>query len=415
MILVGNQRGGGKDLALHLLKDENDHIEVHEVRGFGTESLVGALNEAYALSRGTRCKQFLYSLSLNPPAPARVETPTFLNTIERIEKSLGLTDQPRAIVFHEKQGRRHAHVVWSRINTDEMKAVQLSYTKNRLRAMSRELFLEHGWQMPRGLVDSDQRDPRNFTLAQWQQAKRIGKDPRAVKTALQDAWAISDSKAAFIHALEERGYRLARGDRRCVVAVDWQEEVYSIPKWADVKTKQVRERVGPESELPSVTDVKAQIADDMAATVDRLASELDERAQQQLAAFERRRQSLVRRQRRDRDSLRQRQESRNVEETRIRQARFRRGLKGLWDRLTGEHKRIRKENECEAEAAKIRDRHEKDAIVFRQLEDRRLLRDLNLQSIAELTRQKRDLLRDKNNDHRPIPRRSPQEQRKRTR
>ena len=34
MILVGSQRGGGRDLAHHLMKPENDHVEVHELRGF---------------------------------------------------------------------------------------------------------------------------------------------------------------------------------------------------------------------------------------------------------------------------------------------------------------------------------------------------------------------------------------------
>ena len=68
MILVGNQRGGAKDLALHLLKQENEHVEVHEVRGFASHNLTAALNEAYAISRATRCKQFLFSLSLNPPS-----------------------------------------------------------------------------------------------------------------------------------------------------------------------------------------------------------------------------------------------------------------------------------------------------------------------------------------------------------
>ncbi|MDG1286343.1 MAG: 5-histidylcysteine sulfoxide synthase [Rickettsiales bacterium] len=39
----------------------------------------------------------------------------------------------------------------------------------------------------------------NYTLAEWQQAKRVGKEARDVKADLQDAWAISDSKAAFTY------------------------------------------------------------------------------------------------------------------------------------------------------------------------------------------------------------------------
>ncbi|MGH8547171.1 MAG: hypothetical protein ACRERU_00920 [Methylococcales bacterium] len=67
MILVGNQRGGAKDLALHLLKEENEHVEVHEVRGFASQNLAAALTESYAISRATKCRRYLFSLSLNPP------------------------------------------------------------------------------------------------------------------------------------------------------------------------------------------------------------------------------------------------------------------------------------------------------------------------------------------------------------
>ncbi|MGH8547172.1 MAG: relaxase/mobilization nuclease domain-containing protein [Methylococcales bacterium] len=94
------------------------------------------------------------------------------------------------MVFHEKEGRRHCHAVWSRIDTDQMKAIPLPYTKRKLQEIARELYLEHGWIMPRGFSDSKETDPRNFTLAEWQQARRAGKDPRAVKAAFQDSWAI---------------------------------------------------------------------------------------------------------------------------------------------------------------------------------------------------------------------------------
>lgn len=114
MILVGNQRGGAKNLALHLLKQENEHVEVHELRGFASDNLMGALNESYAISRATKCRQFMFSLSLNPPPNEQVRTEDFEKAIDRAECELGLTGQPRAIVFHEKEGRRHAHAVWSR-------------------------------------------------------------------------------------------------------------------------------------------------------------------------------------------------------------------------------------------------------------------------------------------------------------
>ncbi|MCW3838399.1 relaxase/mobilization nuclease domain-containing protein [Sphingomonas canadensis] len=171
MILVGNQRGGAKNLALHLLKQENDHVQVHELRGFVSDNLMSALNESYAISRGTRCKQHLFSLSINPPPEKQVSTSEFEQTINRAEAQLGLTGQPRAIVFHEKEGRRHAHAVWSRIDAEKMRAVQLSHTKRKLTALSRDIFIERQWRMPDGLMESKPRDVRNFTLEEWQHTR----------------------------------------------------------------------------------------------------------------------------------------------------------------------------------------------------------------------------------------------------
>jgi hypothetical protein len=91
------------------------------------------LHEAYAVSRGTRAKQFLFSLSLNPPPNENVSVDAFEAAIKTIEQKLGLDNQPRAIVFHEKEGRRHAHVVWSRIDTEKMKAINLPFYKSKLR------------------------------------------------------------------------------------------------------------------------------------------------------------------------------------------------------------------------------------------------------------------------------------------
>lgn len=120
----------------------------------------------------------------------------FEAAIDRIEERLGLAGQPRAIVFHEKDGRRHAHAVWSRIDAGAMKAINLPFYKSRLRDVARELYLEHGWQLPRGLVNSQERDLANFTLEEWQQAKRVGHDPKALKQLFQECWASADSGKA---------------------------------------------------------------------------------------------------------------------------------------------------------------------------------------------------------------------------
>ncbi|MCB9931532.1 MAG: bifunctional DNA primase/polymerase [Alphaproteobacteria bacterium] len=115
---------------------------------------------------------------------------------------------------------------------------------------------EHGWSMPRGFVRHEERDPRNYSLAEWQQAKRAKKDPARLKAMFQDCWAISDSRATFAHALKECGYILARGDRRGVVAVDHNGEVYAIARWVGIKTRQVADKIANTQTLPDVTAAK---------------------------------------------------------------------------------------------------------------------------------------------------------------
>lgn len=114
MILKGSQRSGAKQLAAHLLNDrDNDHVEVHSVEGFLATDVAGALQEMYAVSRATKCRQFMFSLSLSPPKNELVTIPDFENAIDQATERTGLAGQPRIVLLHEKNGRRHCHVVVS--------------------------------------------------------------------------------------------------------------------------------------------------------------------------------------------------------------------------------------------------------------------------------------------------------------
>jgi hypothetical protein len=188
MILKASQRGGAGQLAAHLLNEmDNDHVALEEVRGFAASDLKGALEEAHAVSKGTRCKQFLFSLSINPPKGAEVGIDALRDAASRAGKAVGLEDQPFALVVHEKEGRRHAHAVWSRIDADQMTAINLPFFKDRLKALSKELFLENGWELPSGHRENGWANPLNFSLAEWQQAKRLDLDPREVKQLFGEA------------------------------------------------------------------------------------------------------------------------------------------------------------------------------------------------------------------------------------
>jgi hypothetical protein len=375
MILKGNQRAGGGQLAHHLLNDrDNDHVAIHDLRGFISEDLNGAFTEAFAVSQGTRCKQFLFSLSLNPPENARVPIAVFERAIEKIEERLGLTNQPRAIVFHEKEGRRHAHCVWSRINTAEMKAINLPHYKMRLRDISRQLFLENDWRLPRGLQDAQERDPSGFSQAEHQQAKRTETNAAAIKKIFKECWAASDSTVSFGHALEEHGYCLARGDRRGHVAVNAGGEVFAISRWLDLKAKDVRGKLGDGLSLPSVEEAKAWIAQN---AKDGQNGELDEALRQirkKLHNLETRRVELVKNQRAERRMLSEKQAERRNEENRIRATRLPAGLRALWFRVTGKYQKIYSQNEAERDSCDQRDRSELQILIECQMVTRRALK-----------------------------------------
>ena len=264
MILKAKERGDAGQLARYLLAmRDNEHVELHEVSGFASDDLIEAFSEADAIAKGTRCKNYLFSMSLNPPEGADVPAKVFEQAADQIGKKLGLDNQPRAIVFHEKDGRRHAHVVWSRIDSERMRAINLPHYKSKLKDVSRELYLEHGWDIPRGLQDRRLRDPLNFSREEWQQAKRVGLDPREIKSVFRQCWESSDNRASFEQALKERGFWLARGDRRGFVAVDYLGEVYSLSRYTGVKAKELEARLGDRDQLTSVDVVKAEIAKGM--------------------------------------------------------------------------------------------------------------------------------------------------------
>lgn len=347
------------------MKPENERIEVHEVRGFVASDLLGAFRESYAISRSTQCKQHLYSLSLSPPKDDVVSTVAFDQAIAEAEERLGLIGQPRAIVIHEKRGddgqlRRHAHAVWCRIDTQRMKAVQLSFTHTKLQSLSRDLYLENGWQMPRGLLEKRFCNPRNFTLQEWQQAKRRKKEPRLLKAMFQDAWAMSDGRGAFTNALMERGYALARGNRRGFVAVDHAGEVYSLSRWVGVKAKELRSQLGHEELLTSTNQAQKDlielgvtrlqvIQDEALAKKEAAKANLEIKVRSAKTAYSTKAASLKAGHKLTLESLAREQATH-----------FRTGLLGLLDRLNGRRKRIAEENRIERE--KVQRKHDRQKV-----------------------------------------------------
>jgi hypothetical protein len=264
MIPKGNQRAGGQQLATHLLNAyDNDSVEVADVRGAIAQDLHGAFAEWYAEAKGTKCSKFLYSLSINPDhTQGPFNREHYYDFIHRTENMLGLSGQPRAVVFHVKHGREHCHVVWSRIDTEKMKAVQLSHDRQKLRAVAQEYARDHNLTLPPGMQNNRGKDrfpdhAKTENLAEKQQEERTGTSKKQRMEQIMKAWRESSNALTFLKALEAGGYLLARGDKRSYVVVDLYGEIHSLSRQlAGVKSKELKARLAdyPPDKL---TDVAA--------------------------------------------------------------------------------------------------------------------------------------------------------------
>ncbi|MEM7188160.1 MAG: AAA family ATPase [Pseudomonadota bacterium] len=365
MILEGNVRGFGAELARHLMNPrDNDHVTVHAVEGFVADDLFGAFAEAEAISQATQCRKYLFSLSLNPPPDAKVSIEAFEEAIVAAEKKLGLTGQPRAIVFHEKNGRRHAHCVWSRIDAVDLKAIQVPHYKLKLGDVSRILYRQHDWTMPEGFREAAKRDELNFSRQEAGQAKRAELHPKTQKAMFQRCWEVSDSRAAFAAALRENGYLLARGERRGFVAVDAGGKIWSLSRWCGVKPRELHRRLGPESELPSIEVALREVG-----TLPRLNKQAPDPTVTPSRA------KLIARQREERSALLERQEARRVQELEARSARLPTGLRGAFLPVTGRYNDVLRELEAASEASACRDRDEQQQLIQTHLAERRVLQN----------------------------------------
>jgi hypothetical protein len=276
LILKGNQRGGGQQLAAHLMNSfDNESVEIADVRGAVAQDLSGAFAEWSAQGRATKIeKKYYYSLSLSPdPAQGRLTREQYFDLIARTERSLELVGQPRAVVFHVKEGREHGHVVWSRVNTrgDKVKAVDIAHDRLKLRTVTQEFCREHGLKLPERMMPGRSRKSRvnvfkdraeNHGERQQKERSGIPRDER--KSVIARCWSETRNGDAFVHAMQVKGYYLARGDKRDYVVLDLYGDVHSLSKQLSgvVRKKELEKRLAgyPPDKQPGVEKVKEFLA-----------------------------------------------------------------------------------------------------------------------------------------------------------
>lgn len=229
MIAKGTTHNNGARLAEYLIHSkEGEKAEIFELRGFAEDDVVNAFRSVHVMADATRCENPFYHCQIRTPDGETLTKEQWLEVAQRIEDRLGLTDQPRAVAFHDKDGHEHMHVAWSRIDEERMVAKELNFDHLKLKDLCREIERDMGLIPVRNSRGLD--EPLAPGRGEFEEARRLGVDVEAIRQTIRDCWGQSQDGAAFMAALEEHDLRLARGDRRDFVIVDHEGGLHALGK-----------------------------------------------------------------------------------------------------------------------------------------------------------------------------------------
>ena len=268
MIIKGKSRGGPQQLAKHLDNAEkNERVSLIETRGTIAQDLRGALVEMDAYAAGTKCEKSLYHTAISPEPPHVLTPEQRAEAVNALEARLGLVGHARLIVMHEQLGRQHIHVVWSRIDLEKMRSVSDSHNYRKHEEVARDLERRFGHDRVQGAHaerEGVRRPDRTPSRAELQQQERTGIIGKRVKEEVTAAFRASDGAEAFRAALQERGYTLARGDRRDYVILDRKGGIHSLARRIDgMKAAELRafmSALDPET-VPNIEQARELIAE----------------------------------------------------------------------------------------------------------------------------------------------------------
>ncbi|WBU27749.1 hypothetical protein OOZ54_13855 [Rhodopseudomonas palustris] len=242
-MIAGATRGsGGPTLARHLLKQKDGQVvEVMPARGLAAEHLRDQLRELVASSAHGRTDRPVHHVHIDPPPDCADPNAVIAAFIEHYEREFGLETEQRCGVYHVKNGRKHAHVVWSLVREDGS-VISLAHDHARREKVSRITEFECGLDFVKGkhnrsaanalraegradVADAmeaagllnGKRPVAHSTPRQRAQAERTAVPLDEIRTQALAAWQSSSDARSFAVALHAFGSSVASGEKRLVL------------------------------------------------------------------------------------------------------------------------------------------------------------------------------------------------------
>lgn len=236
MVISGNIRGNGKQLAQYLIsKGENERLWIFEVDGMmnaDEEYLRQTILSMELMAEMTKSDKAFFHAQINPAngEDKRMTPEQWTQAADILAHQLGYHNQRRVIVMHQKKDRTHAHVVFERYNYQTGKLVDNKHS--RLKMDSSRKVMEEAF--------GHKRTPHR------------NKNKNELKEVATRLWNSTKTGAEFIHAARKEGYIVAEGmANRPFMIVDKQGRSFNLVRQIDgVRTKDVRERLRHEQLTP---------------------------------------------------------------------------------------------------------------------------------------------------------------------
>lgn len=242
-----------RKMGAHLLKDENEVVQVWESDTDGVEN---TLVDFQLYTKVTQGNRGIYHVAISPREDETMTREQWSQAVEAIEQKFGLSGQPRVQVYHEKEGRPHLHVCWSMVDFEKRKLIDIGRGDHfKLQELATELEREFGHELTERAANDNTIE---ITAKDRARESRTGKSAKARKELMREIWQRTSTHGEFVAALEKAGYILSKGDK-CRFAItdrdgDGYNLVRDLPKL--IKVKDVAARVN-EKELISAEEARA--------------------------------------------------------------------------------------------------------------------------------------------------------------